>query len=73
MINYKKEIWEGWTVHHFIDFLQPQIDIIMCGNSYIKPFKNKAELKEYIINNQPYYKKPIPEVIKHFTRRYGLN
>ncbi len=73
MLNYKKEVWEGWTVQDFIDSLQTEITMIMGGSSYMKPFKSKEELKAYIVSNQPYYKKPIPEVIEYFAYKYGLN
>lgn len=73
MLNYKKEVWEGWTVQDFIDSLQTEIAMIMGGSSYLKPFKSKGELEVYIISNQPYYKKPIPEVIEYFAYKYGLN
>lgn len=73
MLNYKKEICEGWTVQDFIDSLQTEIAIVMGGGSYIRPFKSRDELAAYIISNQPYYKKPIPEVIEHFACKYGLN
>ena len=46
-INYKKEIWEGWTVQDFIDDLQPSLDIIMSGGSWKKPFQNKKELAQW--------------------------
>ena len=73
ILNYKKEVWEGWTVQDFIDSLQTEVVMIMGGSSYVKPFKNKEELKAYIISNQPYYKKTIPEVIEYFACKYGLN
>ncbi len=68
MLNYKKEVWEGWTVQDFIDSLQTEITMIMGGGSYIKPFKSKGELEAYIISNQP-----LPEVIEYFAYKYGLN
>ena len=73
MLNYKKEVWEGWTVQDFIDSLQTEIAMIMGGSSYLKPFKSKGELEAYIISNQPYYKKPIPEVIEYFAYKYWLD
>ena len=71
-INYNKEIFEGWTVQDFIDALEPEIDAIMTNKSWVKPFKNKAQLKCYCIDNQPYCKKEIPEVIEHFANRYNI-
>lgn len=71
-INYNKHIWEGWTVADFIEELDAQIMMIMNGLSWHKPFKTKAELKDWCKNNQPYYKKPIPEVVEHFAKKYCI-
>ncbi len=72
MKNLQREIWEGWTPQDFIDRLSDEIDMIMTGQSWKKPFKTKEEMVKYIVDNQPYYKKPIPEVNKHFAKKYGL-
>ncbi len=70
--NLNKEVWEGWTVQKFIDELEPIADMIMSGNSYKKPFANKAELKAWCKDNQPYYKKNIPDVVEYFAKKYNL-
>lgn len=67
-----REIYEGWKVSDFIKELQPISDMIMSGESWHKPFKSKAELRKWCAENQPYYKKTIPEVVNYFARRYGL-
>lgn len=72
MENLNRNVWEGWTPKDFIDELAGEIDIIMTGNSWIKPFKTKKELTDYIKDNQPYYKKSIPEVNTYFAKKYGL-
>ena len=69
----EKHIWEGWTVQDFVDELEPSIKMIMKNNSYIKPFENKKQLKEWCIDNQPYYKKHIPEVVNYFSKKYNIN
>ena len=71
-INYNKHIYEGWTVQNFIDDLAPQLSIIMCGNSWRDPIKTKEALKVWCMDNQPYVKKHIPEVVEHFTHKYNL-
>lgn len=71
-INFDKHIWEGWTVKAFIDELEPLADMAMQGRSIDKPFKSKAELKEWCMDNQPYYKKYIPDVVNYFAQKYGL-
>ena len=71
-INYNKHIWEGWTVQDFIADLEASLASIMAGTSWKKPIKTKAELKTWCIDNQPYYKKYIPEVVQHFANKYNL-
>jgi hypothetical protein len=71
-INYNKVIWEGWTVQGFIDDLEPQLSMIMNNKSGKDPLQTKAELKEWCMDNQPYYKKYIPEVVTHFAKEYNL-
>ena len=71
-INYKRHVYEGWTVQDYIDELEPQITMIMNGQSWRKPFATREDLARFCTENQSYYKKPIPEVINHFARRYGL-
>lgn len=57
-INYEKHIWEGWTVRDFIEALEVRL--------MYQDFKNRDELKKWCMSEQPYYKKYIPEVVKHF-------
>lgn len=63
-IDYNKHIWEGWCV---IDFINELSDIIKYQN-----FKTKLELKKWCMDNQPYYKKYIPEVVNHFNQTLKL-
>jgi hypothetical protein len=56
-----KHIWEGWTVQDFIDALEITF-------KYQK-FKTKDEVKQWCKSEQPYYKKHIPEVTKHFIQK----
>ena len=71
-MNLNKHIWEGWTVQSFIDALSPTLEMIQNSNSWQSPIKNKEELKEWCMDNQPYYKKHIPEVVKYFAKKYNL-
>ena len=71
-MNLQKHIWEGWTVQSFIDELEPTLEMIMKGNSYLPKLKSKEELKKWCMENQPYYKKHIPELVKYFTDKYNL-
>ena len=65
-VNMDKHIWEGWTVGDFIEELEPTFNQIMRGSSWQKPFKTKDEVKAWAMDNQPYYKKNIPEVVNYF-------
>lgn len=71
-IDYNRHIWEGCTVQGFIDELAPQLSIVMCGNSWREPIKTKEDLKKWCMENQPYYKKYIKEVVEHFADKYSL-
>lgn len=68
-----KEIYEGWTVKHFIINLDPLVDMIMKNDSYQRPFINRKELANWCSDNQPYYKKVIPEVVAYFADKYNIN
>jgi len=70
-MNKEKHIWEGWTVGDFINELSPMFNAIMNGNSWHKPFNSHKELKQWCIDNQPYYKKYIPEVYNYFKEEYN--
>ena len=69
---YNRHVWEGWTVGDFIEDLKPELDLIMTGRSFYKPFKNKEDLAKWCTNQQPYYKTEIPEVAKYFSVLYGI-
>ena len=70
--NMDRQIWEGWTVGDFIEELKPQVAMIMDGQSWHEPFKNKREFADRCKDSQPYYKKRIPAVANHFARMYNL-
>ena len=71
-INLQKHIFEGWTVAHFVMDLEPTFNMIMNNNSWQKPFTTKEELKKWCMENQPYYKKHIPEVYQYFLNKTNL-
>lgn len=71
-MNYNREVWEGWTVRDFIEALEPQIVMIMRGQSWVEPFKTKKQLKEWCMDNQPYYKGEIKEVVTYFANKYRI-
>ena len=71
-MNLNRNVYEGWTPQHFINDLSPIISMIQAGNAITNPFCNKESLKKWLRDNQPYYKKDIPEVIEHFSNKYNL-
>lgn len=71
-MNMSREIYEGWTVRDFIENLEPLVQMIMNNQSFVNPFRTKSELKQWLRDNQPYYKKDIPELIKYFSTKYNL-
>lgn len=52
------QIFEGWTVQNFIDELEIVFPFVT--------FEDRKHLKKWCIDEQPYYKKYIPEVYNHF-------
>ncbi len=70
--NIDKHIWEGWTVRDFIEALKPELDLIMTGQSWKKPFTTKKALEAWCADNQPFYKEPIKEVTAYFSVLYGI-
>lgn len=71
-IDYNKEVYEGWRVKDFIEALEDDIFDIMSDISIVPSFRNKDELKKYCMENQPYYKKYIPEIVEHFANKYNI-
>ena len=69
-INRDKHIWEGWTVGDFINYVEVTFNMAVHINR--PPFTNKAELKKWVKDNQPYYKKHIPEVYNYFLNKTNL-
>jgi hypothetical protein len=63
-----REVSEGWRVQDFINELAPIFNMIQNGNAITKPFTSKAEIKVWCKDNQPYYKRHIPEVVSHFAK-----
>ncbi len=72
-MNMNREVSEGWTVQDFINELAPLFNMIQSGNAIVKPFTSKAEVKKWCKDEQPYYKKNIPEVVSHFAKIARVN
>jgi hypothetical protein len=67
-MNMNRHIWEGWTAQDFVNDLEPMFNMIMQNRSHTKPLE-KDELKTWLKDNQPYYKKHIPEVYQYFLNK----
>lgn len=73
IMNLQKHIWEGWLVQDFINELEPTFNFIMDNGSWEKPFSDNEKLKQWCMDNQPYYKKHIPEVYNYFLNKLKQN
>lgn len=71
-INYDKHIWEGWKVIDFIQAIKDDVDIFVSNSREFHITITKAELKKFCMDNQPYYKKYIPEVVEYFAVKYNI-
>lgn len=62
------------TPRQFVNALELEVSLIM--DSYfpttIKGFKDRKELKDWCMSNQPFYKKYIPEVVNYFALKYDI-
>lgn len=68
-MNRDKHIWEGWTVGDFIDDIEAAFNY---RSKYSNFWKSKEDLKKWVKDEQPYYKKHIPEVYNYFLKKSGL-
>lgn len=71
-MDLNKHVWEGWRVQDFIDELEPQLEMIQSNQSWYKPITTREELKRWCMDNQPYYKRYIPDVVSYFAKKYGI-
>lgn len=74
-MDLNKHIWEGWTVQDFVDELSSSLAMKQAATNMFgesEGIKTKEELKEWCIDNQPYYKKHIPELVSYFAKQYNL-
>lgn len=62
-VQFDKHIWEGWTVEDFIQ----EIESCRFVN-----LKTREDVKRFCIDNQPYYKKYIPDVVNYFCNKYDI-
>ena len=65
-MDLNRNVWEGWTPQLFIDDLEITFPFAKAS------LKTKEDVKKWCKSEQPYYKKHIPEVAKHFIQKLGL-
>ena len=66
--NADRHVWEGWTVKDFIEAIEMSFDARARVPGYWRS-KTKEEIKKFCMDEQPYYKKYIPEVVDYFCRK----
>lgn len=62
------EIWEGWTVDDFIEAIEDTMD----RYDEVSAFKTYLDVKRKCMEEQPYYKEFIPEVVEYFCNKYNV-
>lgn len=70
-MNLNKHIWEGWTVQNFIDELSITFEYAFndAGTFPWETQYTRDDVKRWCMDNQPYYKKYIPEVVDYFWNK----
>lgn len=71
-INFDKHIYEGWTVEDFINELKDIYPITYEMGKEVSLLTSKEEVKKWCMDNQPHYKKHIPDVVKFFINKYKI-
>ena len=66
-MNRDRHIWEGWTVGDFIDEIEPIFNMKLKVIQH--PWFSESALKKWVKDEQPYYKKHIPEVYEYFLTK----
>jgi len=72
-IDYNKHISEGWKVIDFIKHMEIFFEGVNNRQGHRKRIKNEKDLKKWCKDNQPHYKKHIPEVYKYFLNKVNFN
>ena len=76
IVNFKKEIWEGWTIGDIIKENQSDLDMVASGCGIGRPFRTRADIKTYLKENlMPAGCRKtavVNELVKYFAPRYGL-
>lgn len=70
-MNLERHIWEGWRPIDFINDLEPVFNTIQSNQSWMPRFTktDTKRLKQWCMDNQPHYKKHVPEVFNYFKQK----
>jgi len=68
-IDFNKHLREGWTNKALIVEMLPTFDMVMRGESWMKPFKTKEDVAKFVNDNQPNFKRVNKDVITWFWNR----
>lgn len=71
-VNYSKHIWEGWTVRDFINDIEYSVDITINDYKSRGIVITKDIISRITSDQQPYYKKIIPDVVNYFCNKYNV-
>jgi len=75
LLDLDRHIWEGWYVSDFIRELEPLIEIEQlpyATSQKLRSIETRQELTEWCMNNQPYFKGYIPEVVNYFAEKLNI-
>lgn len=64
-----KDVWEGWTPRNFIDEIEWFVENDIEYEA--KPI-TRATISRITSYHQPYYKKPIKEVVDYFCKKHNI-
>lgn len=71
-VNYSKYIWEGWTVRDFINDIEYSVDITINDYKSRGIVITKDIISRITSDQQPYYKRVIPDVVNYFCNKYNV-
>lgn len=71
-VNYSKHIWEDWTVRDFINDIEYSVDITINDYKSRGIVITKDIISRITSDQQPYYKRVIPDVVNYFCNKYNV-
>lgn len=71
-VNYSKHICEGWTVRDFINYIEYSVNITINDYKSRGIVITKDIISRITSDQQPYYKRVIPDVVNYFCNKYNV-